>query len=1480
MNKRNKVIIAGATTLVAAGLMLAVVANGVGNFLGTYAEGTIYTLTLNSSNGGSGFSSSCSSSEQTNTAARTTQGNKIDFNYKNAKQSSGNYVDLAAGGYFYNTTKLTGLESVKVIYSGAENALDIATSSTTTFSDGATLSTDTQYDIDVNMDYFRIRNISGSAVQISSVIVKYACATRVVYYTKVESASDFTDGKYLIVCESKNVVLDGSLSSSNIDSTSNNKAVTIESSKIASNATIDSYAFTISASAGTIKSNSGYYLDDASGSSNGIGLWETAYQNSISFNANGDAIIEGSDGPTLRCNTSNSNRFRYFTSASTGAAVQLYKKGGSGGGDTPTPTPTPEETTYQQVTDGINAGDKVVIVAQENRTSTSGYAMTSTIINNYYFSKADASISDSKLTLTDDMELWTVGGSSGAYTFYSETKEQYFYAYTTTSGSKTYRDLGLTSSLVEGSAWVVTANEAGTGYDMHTSHNSNELYLEYYSSKSNFSAYSASATDYVLNFYREVVPSSDPVAVEGVSLNKSSLSLIQDASETLIATVTPSNATDKSVTWTSSDPGVASVDSTGKVTALAAGSTTITVQTTDGEFTATCTVSVTAKVAVTGVSVSPKSYTLNKGQTTTLTATVSPSTATNKNVTWSSNNTSIATVDSEGKVTGIAAGTATITVTTADGGKTDTATITVNPTPVSGVSLDQSAISLKVGASQTLVATVTPEEADNKDVTWSCSPTSVATVDENGKVTAVSEGSATVTVTSNSDSTKSAQCAVTVLASIGYDLVTDASTLEAGDKLVIANSANSAAAGSLSSSVLSSVDASISDDTLELSDDMTVFTLGGSEGNWTLADSNGQLLGATAVKKLAWDSGTTTWSISISGGSATIQNGTESYGRFLCNTSTPRFTTYTSSTSSSMLLPELYRESSNVRSVSLDASDIGVNVGQTHTLTATVSPATALNKNVSWSSSDSTVASVTNEGVVTGVKAGTTTITVTTEDGSKTASCLVRVQSGSTIVPSNISLNKTSAEIEINGSVQLEATIKPENAANKNVTWSSSNTSVATVDSNGKVTGVAASASPVTITAKTSNNLTATCSVTVTEEQIDAWTVMIYMCGSNLESGSDWSTSTPTINTNASKADGYASQDLDEILAASGQRDDINIIVQTGGASVWQSGHAYSISNTQSERYYVKNQALVKDSTSSSIGQLNTGASSTFAGFMKWGLESYKAQKTAVILWDHGGAMYGSGMDEFNDGDSLTNSEVKSALNSAFSATNRTEKLEWIGYDECLMAVQDIAEFNSHYFNYMVASQESEYAGGWQYDEWLDDLYALKDTTVILKEIVDTFITSMGGASKTGSDYNQTLAYYDLSYMEEYFEAWESMSASLIDNIDSKTNFKNFVLSCKRFADDDDASYEYFGTFDVRDFLNKLKNNSTYYSGLSNKVTAVETAFSKLVKYSVAQKGAGNANGLCLVYSNSSSYRMGSYYSTSETNFTNWRSIVSQYGYL
>ncbi|MDD7772049.1 MAG: InlB B-repeat-containing protein, partial [Firmicutes bacterium] len=141
-----------------------------------------------------------------------------------------------------------------------------------------------------------------------------------------------------------------------------------------------------------------------------------------------------------------------------------------------------------------------------------------------------------------------------------------------------------------------------------------------------------------------------------------------------------------------------------------------------------------------------------------------------------------------------------------------------------------------------------------------------------------------------------------------WKLVSDASTLAAGAQLLIASNAKGFVAGAISSSVMTNIAATFATDysTVTKPDTAVVLTLGGSEGAWTLANASGQLLGATAAKKLAWGSGTTTWSISISGNDATIENGTSSYGRFLYNVNTPRFTTYTSATSTSMLLPQLY----------------------------------------------------------------------------------------------------------------------------------------------------------------------------------------------------------------------------------------------------------------------------------------------------------------------------------------------------------------------------------------------------------------------------------------------------------------------------------------------------------------------------------------------------------------------------------------------
>lgn len=259
-----------------------------------------------------------------------------------------------------------------------------------------------------------------------------------------------------------------------------------------------------------------------------------------------------------------------------------------------------------------------------------------------------------------------------------------------------------------------------------------------------------------------------PVAITGVTLDKTTISLEAGQTAQLTATVQPGNADNQAVTWSSSDNNVVSVDATGKITANAKGSATITVTTADGGKTATCTVTVTepaAPVAVTGVTLNKNNTTIYTGRTETLTATIQPADATNKAVTWTSDNTGVATINN-GVVTGVSVGTATITVKTTDGGFTATCIVKVEEAPIvhpTGVSISKTSINLQVGGSETLTATVTPADANNKNVTWSTSDATVAAVDKNGKVTGIKAGNATITATTE-DGNKTATCAVTVTA--------------------------------------------------------------------------------------------------------------------------------------------------------------------------------------------------------------------------------------------------------------------------------------------------------------------------------------------------------------------------------------------------------------------------------------------------------------------------------------------------------------------------------------------------------------------------------------------------------------------------------------------------------------------------------------------------------------------------------------------
>jgi uncharacterized protein YjdB len=427
-----------------------------------------------------------------------------------------------------------------------------------------------------------------------------------------------------------------------------------------------------------------------------------------------------------------------------------------------------------------------------------------------------------------------------------------------------------------------------------------------------------------------------PIPVTGVNLNQANITLVMGTSDTLTAKVTPADASNKNVAWSSSNDSVATV-SNGVVKAVSTGEAIITVTTQDGNKTANCTVKVIANaIAVTGITISKDSTTLAIDAIENLTVTITPDDATNKKVTWSSSNDSIATVNKVGLVTAKKEGEAKIIVTTEDGGLKDTCVVTVslNAIAVTGVELDKNELDIIEGADETLTATVKPDNATNKNVTWKSSDETVATISENGKVTAVSAGEATITVTTE-EGGKTADCKVTVKAN-----VIAVTSVELNKNTLVLNEG--------------------ADETLTA----TVKPDNATNKNVTWKSSDESVATVNSDGKVT----------AISAGEATITVTTEDGGK----TADCKVTVEANVIA--------------VTSVELNKNTLVLNEGADETLTATVKPDNATNKNVTWKSSDESIATVNSDGKVTAVSAGAATITVTTEDGGKTDICNVTVE--------------------------------------------------------------------------------------------------------------------------------------------------------------------------------------------------------------------------------------------------------------------------------------------------------------------------------------------------------------------------------------------------------------------------------------------------------------------------------------------------------
>ena len=266
-----------------------------------------------------------------------------------------------------------------------------------------------------------------------------------------------------------------------------------------------------------------------------------------------------------------------------------------------------------------------------------------------------------------------------------------------------------------------------------------------------------------------LVPSScekeDPVIkVTSVSISKNSIVVTEGDINKLQATVSPADATNKSVTWKSSDASVVSVDQNGEIVAKKVGSAAITVTSEDGMKTASCNVVVEERVIlVTAVTLNKTELTLYENESEKLTAVVVPADATYKDIEWSSNNEDVATVDAEGNVTALKEGTAQISATAQNSTIKSVCTVVVEKKviPVTAVSLNYLTLVVDLNETGKLVPIFEPTDASNRNITWISDDEAVATVDSNGNVVGVSYGNTTVTATTE-DGEFTAVCNVIV----------------------------------------------------------------------------------------------------------------------------------------------------------------------------------------------------------------------------------------------------------------------------------------------------------------------------------------------------------------------------------------------------------------------------------------------------------------------------------------------------------------------------------------------------------------------------------------------------------------------------------------------------------------------------------------------------------------------------------------------
>lgn len=576
-----------------------------------------------------------------------------------------------------------------------------------------------------------------------------------------------------------------------------------------------------------------------------------------------------------------------------------------------------------------------------------------------------------------------------------------------------------------------------------------------------------------------------------ITVTPATSTILLGESVTLSADVQPATA-DKTVTWTSSDTKIATVDATGTVKSVAAGTVTITAATVNG---LKSTAKVTVQPVATSVALSQTSATLNAGATLTLTATVKPDNAADKTVSWTSSNPAVATVTDKGVVTAVAKGNATITAKTVNG-LTATCALTVRPVAES-ITLSQTSATVSTGKTLTLTATILPADAEQTK-TWTSSHPVVATVSDKGVVTAIAKGSAVITVKTANGLTASCEMIVCplpesvtlskseILLEIGETETLTATVLPVDvlNKNVTWSSSNEAVARITADGTVTAIAKGVATITATASNGVkgtcTIYVASVSPKSitvepesLTLTRGEKGMLTATVWPAEAADY-TLTWESSDRSVATVARTGQ-------VNAIAPgeAVITITTSNGVSATVPVTVKDREYpVAGITFNTYRTTVVEGESFDIVATVLPANATDKTLTWTSSDETVAVVEN-GHVTTVAPGSVVITATAVTGVK-AECQVTVTAKEipVIYPESVTLSQTALTVAYGDHITLEATVNPDDATDKSVTWASNNESVLRAEgAEGEFVAVGGGDAVITVT--TVNGRTAACSVHV-----------------------------------------------------------------------------------------------------------------------------------------------------------------------------------------------------------------------------------------------------------------------------------------------------------------------------------------------------------------------------------------------------------------